>query len=183
MFVNVHFQAHTKRQPESICHFGVSAKGNADMTNGTFKSHTGVDHFDDRLDWRYVKAGMSYHAISWTDVFRIPLSFSPVAHYPCPLSSLCNTTVSDPGFHLEIYEHSLYEYMQSCCSIVLPFRMLQTAPTFCFSINVHSSLFVWNYGTYLPVVLKLCLCVLMYICSAKLTYKGFKWVKSVVLAM
>lgn len=60
---------------ESICHFGISVRGTADMmTYGASKSDTRVGHFDDRVDGKYAKAGVSYRAIC--GVFGIALSLS-----------------------------------------------------------------------------------------------------------
>lgn len=55
------------------CRFGISVRATADMmTYGASKSDTRVGHFDDRLDGKYAKAGVSNRAIC--GVFGISLS-------------------------------------------------------------------------------------------------------------
>jgi hypothetical protein len=70
---------------EAICHFGISVRATADvMTYGASKSDTRVGHFDDRLDGKYAKAGVSNRAIC--GVFGISLSLShplySLLHFP-----------------------------------------------------------------------------------------------------
>jgi hypothetical protein len=80
--VNVNYTARTLLSHESIWHFGITVRGTVDMTYGSSKSDTRVGHFDDRLDGKYAKAGVSYRAIC--GVFGISLSLSYPLHSLLP---------------------------------------------------------------------------------------------------
>jgi hypothetical protein len=82
VFVNVNYIARTLLSHESIWHFGITVRGTADMTYGLPNSDTRVGHFDDRLDGKYAKAGVSYRAIC--GVFGISLFLSYPLHSPPP---------------------------------------------------------------------------------------------------
>jgi hypothetical protein len=79
----IYTAASTLLSHESVCHFGIPVRGTADMmTYSASKSDTRVGHFDDRLDGKCAKAGVSYRAIC--GVFGISLSQSHPLHSHCP---------------------------------------------------------------------------------------------------
>ena len=94
------YTARTLLSHESICHFGISVRGTADMmTYGASKSDTRVGHFDDRLSGKYAKAGVSYRGIC--GVFGISLSLSH------PLYSLLPPPPTPPPPIINVHHNRL----------------------------------------------------------------------------
>lgn len=133
------YTARTLLSHESICHFGISVRGTADMmTYGASKSDTRVGHFDDRLDGKYAKAGVSYRAIC--GVFGISLSLShPLYSLLPPIINVHHNRLGSTVPFIATLAHDTHH-----CAMLI-FEMLLDAISLFRAWKLKSIMLVWNY--------------------------------------